>query len=571
MTANVMLQAEPIDSLINKSVDRFGDFISKKQGNEYFFSFDITKDGNNPAYREYTSDAGGEIFKDNVNEYNAIISTVINFNTNYEPADFELYIFHGRYYTDSERVLVREVNAIFDNNTFANEENKLSILKNIYHINTDAKYLVKNLQKRVLDKIEAEKPNKRVLVIFAIEYKCIKYEKLEDAQLRPYNITDKEAHVQKSVFWATTGIIKEEEKKVYKYIQDIRTKPKTILDSTYDFTSGIEDLPSALKSLTNLVTEGLLFEKNRGKILSNFISNSDLIKLLNSFSEYQFSLLTWQERVAILSRFSKRAMTEEWLWGLAGNNTENIAIKVLATAPQEQYGDIIHYFEMTDADLLQNLVYRIDGDNFASLISYLSQYTYYQRSQPLLNESNVSQYIKNQRFLGFDDWKALPYEAGKYSRIDFAVRKSFHWNYQYELKDIDAFQYILVRFDDDFSTERGNYYPKGYIDFIPAITLYGLYNEAANRRIRLFVDGLGFATGVVGMVRQSGKALTISLIDMGIAVTDITLSLALVDELNKTEEGKEVLLYWNRFAMVYAGYTGVRMTGLVLIYNAPQN
>ena len=46
-----------------------------------------------------------------------------------------------------------------------------------------------------------------------------------------------------------------------------------------------------------------------------------------------------------------------------------------------------------------------------------------------------------------------------------------------------------VRFDDAYSV--GNqYYPAGYTDFIPVITLYGLYNDSGNRKVRLMVDGL---------------------------------------------------------------------------------
>ena len=535
---------------------------------------------NNIVFSEYVNTTANapRIFNNynasGTTNYDIAIRKAITFNQNYDNGNFSTFVFHGRYYVNVENVQIVQKGWTSSQTDDTVTNGRLQAIKAKYKKKSGAysremkEFFIKDLSDRLKATLKTKVgANHRFIVIGAVEVYFLSFENYQKSQEVPNSTTISAIDTYNQLFWETEAL-NTQETAIINEIKSLRTQSYSAIDAatgqTYNY-QGVNNragtLEQSVRNASEVITSALMFQKNRSQIISTPTA-SGLTILLNGFPDIAFSLLTVDERYHILKKFSVSPMTDSFLWGTVGNNRENIAIKVLENTPKNQHDGMLVKFKALDADFLQNLLFRIDGDNFSALIKHLSNFVYSTTPLPSNNEATVRQYIQNKRFISFQHGKGMPFGAGKYCNMDFASRPNvpFTTTYDQEIKDALAFEYILVRFDDAYSV--GNqYYPAGYTDFIPVITLYGLYNDSANRKVRLMVDGLFLATGVGGMVRQSGKMLTVAILDAAIASTDIILGNLLVDRLNANAEGQEVLKYWNRFALCY----GVgRLGGLAL-------
>lgn len=298
----------------------------------------------------------------------------------------------------------------------------------------------------------------------------------------------------------------------------------------------------------SLVPENLRQLSNQAVVCDNGFDTK-----INAYNTQQFLLaaLCPDQRINIIKCLVQ---------GITDDEDETSIIEILRSTPEKQAKLVLT--KLKNYDILKNVINSTDGDEFYKLIEVLTSLTIRSYPKPEINESTLTNLISNKKTVYFDDWQALSQSVNNNGTINLKTRKNFHLSFNQEILNVDPFSYILIRYDDDFSINN-RYYPVGYYDYVPAIFIYGLFNESNNRKIRLFVDGVLFITGVgeINAAIRTGKGLTLALLDAGVAVSDIALTNVFVDKLNSSESGKSLLHTWNTFAMCYGG---VRAGPLVL-------
>ncbi len=247
--------------------------------------------------------------------------------------------------------------------------------------------------------------------------------------------------------------------------------------------------------------------------------------------------------------------------GRTGYDDEISIIDVIRYTPPLQRAPLLVALKKTPS-LLSDIISSVDGDEFYTLIGVLSAITCYVNPAPDLVEANVTGSIKTKHIIFFDDLQGLKQYVNTDGTIDLKTRKNFTIGWDQELSHIDPFSHVFFRFDANFS-QGNNYFPVGYCSYLPAIYCYGLFNESNNRKVRLFVDGVLLIVGIgeIEAAVQTGKGLTLAILDAGVAASDLIITNVLVDKLNSSESGKIFLHRWNMFAMCYGG---VRAGPLIL-------
>ncbi len=533
---------------------------------QYYFTFEKPFSTAPTDYlgKEYVN-GGKEIF--DAPALQEITQQLSYFNTHAEHTDVRTYVFAGRYFLDYQRD--------GDGYIMPEQERKL--------IETDLGSL-KQIQKELVDNYSTQTVNavakkyaqqfrlhanaqagvSKTIILFYIEawLATVSYESdATKGQLAKVSY-------KKKIYFAHWDSGLEQTSLEGLYWKEKITALRSSLTATYKLPADLSGqlsfgqklITAAIKELNQIDQKR---QTNQQAILATR-SSEEITAILKPFAQADYIALSAKERIHILKLFSKSSMQDSWL-GL-GNNKENMALTVLQTTPDNQQASILNSLQVSEADLLTDLIDRFQLGNFEEFLLVLTRFTMQVHPVPAYDETTLVQYLHNERFLSFYDWDGHTYESGKFANLYFTARKSFHWKYNQRQDQINAFEYLLVRFEDNFSS-NGRYFAQGDIYYFPAIAVYGMFNEVYNRKTRLFIDGVLLATGIGSIVQQTGTKLTLAILDAGIVTTDLVLNVVVVDELNATTEGKGVLHAWNMLAMSY-GVTQIGKLGFKGIQNA---
>ena len=317
----------PIDSVLQASADKFAAFVKKNRstnGNSFIFNFNPpVRDGLNPALSEYnnTSNVAGSvaptsIYANSTTNYDALITTLTSFNATYDP-NFEIYIFHGRYYLDTETIMVNNAETLIndsrDGNNAISESNKLKIFKGIYSIKAPNDFILNNLSQRVYNAISGIS-GKRILVIFAIEKQLLKFDTQEQANNplivagTPTSTDLKKPYVHATVFWTNynfnpteLAVLENIEKSTLKTTSSGNSY-STLQNPVPTYVNSSKDgaLRAGLESAVTLVTEGLMFQKKRNQIFTACSALQIRNALFLNASPTIYKLLTVDERIRLL-------------------------------------------------------------------------------------------------------------------------------------------------------------------------------------------------------------------------------------------------------------------------------
>ena len=177
--------AIPSDSSeVEKSIKSFLRFVEKNEKStqkNYLFNYQQINDDN---FRQELVNGGTTMFASGIaaTHYNELRNYVDNFNNTYNignPASspnsqFEIYIFRGRFFPSISTQIIakREDGTQF----VASNPNKLEDLKAKFSIDVDDNIIYDNLSNRVVSALKDQYPNKRILVVFAVEKNLFEYQ-----------------------------------------------------------------------------------------------------------------------------------------------------------------------------------------------------------------------------------------------------------------------------------------------------------------------------------------------------------------------------------------------------------
>ena len=402
--------ANPVDSLIAESANKFAAFVKKNQTNgtkntknPYIFSFDPVRDGTQPSiFKEYL-DSPTNIFDDNATHLGQVATKLAAFNNSYDVTsqatgdpikNLEVYVFHGRYYVNSSQIYIGNGLSGSGSSIFMNdgssEQSKIDILKSTtYGLKTTSEYLYKHVEERVSQAIGVN--NRRIIIIYAIEIKNISYEVqkeqngsvarflmpipkiLKKVFYRPYRTSVSEIDILDNVF--------------YKYTPNIQIQD---LNGNIAQASIVpNDLVGKLLGSVTVITDALNFLKIRNE-LDNTCDTDVIANLLLPFNTNDkkslFAELTVGQKVKYLSLLVQKPLL---------NGRESLANNIInETSSQDDAEALLTELEksvdtgssptgacpntMITYALIERLIYRIqDGgvltdNNYTYLIKVIT-------------------------------------------------------------------------------------------------------------------------------------------------------------------------------------------------------
>ena len=299
---------------------------------------------------------------------------------------------------------------------------------------------------------------------------------------------------------------------------------------------------------------------------------------LSSNAVINYKLLSLDERVHILQLLASQGM--DAAGGLlSSNQAEPYALNVLKYTPDVQKRGMLQRLldekEASDRyPLLAALVHHVDDQNLFKMVNLLTTWlAYYRPPQSNFDLQEAILQGKHLRFYtGF--WGDV---HGKLwppivNELLLHTRQQFRFLPQNIV--VKPYEYIWVTFVNDFELNSQIRFQAGDAYSMPALLVYLFFDKSSRDRewqnAEITLNALLLATGVgeLQAALQAGKRLQtlLAIIDLGLASSDMIVQYGLAESLNKSEEGKRVLEYWNLFQL--ASGLGMMSANLPDIYKS---
>lgn len=239
----------------------------------------------------------------------------------------------------------------------------------------------------------------------------------------------------------------------------------------------------------------------------------------------------------------------------AGHGGEEFVLSLIGNTPRDQQDSILT--GLGKEKLLEGFVSKIDGENFATFINYITQFI--QHVYPP-SEVSIETLILEKRYIGFDGRTFFgPANAQDFESdgsITLTVRKNFHFSFDADIK-ISPYRYVLVDFKEDFDLGAAGKFLKGQRMKLPAIYCYYLFNEMHNKqlvlgaKIALNVAMFAIGVGELNAALQAGNGVRVALAaaDLGLFAADLAVQ-GCEEYLEKHSPG--FLKVWTAINLVYA-------------------
>jgi hypothetical protein len=238
-----------------------------------------------------------------------------------------------------------------------------------------------------------------------------------------------------------------------------------------------------------------------------------------------------------------------------GHGGEEFILSLLGNTPKGQQDSILT--GLGKEKLLEGFVSKIDGENFATFINYITQFI--QNVYPP-SEVSIETLILQRRYIGFDGrtffGPANSQDFESNGNITLTVRKNFHFNFDADIT-VSPYSYVLVDFKEDFDLGKAGKFLKGQRVKLPAIYCYYLFNEMHTRQlilgakialnVALFVTGVGELNAA--LEAANGLRVALAAVDLGMFAADLAVQ-GCEEYLEKHAPG--FLKVWTAINLVYA-------------------
>jgi hypothetical protein len=239
----------------------------------------------------------------------------------------------------------------------------------------------------------------------------------------------------------------------------------------------------------------------------------------------------------------------------AGHGGEEFTLSLVGTTPKEQQDSMLT--GLAKEGLLEGFVSKIDGNNFATFINYITQFV--QNVYPP-SKVPIDELILLGHYIGFDGrtffGPANSQDFESNGAVTLTVRKNFHFNYDANVT-VSPYSYVLVDFKEDFDLGAAGKFTKGQRVKLPAIYCYYLFNEMHNKQLvlgaKIAINVAMFAIGVgelnAALQAANGVRVALAAADLGMFVADLAVQ-GCEEYLEKHHPG--FLKVWVAINIVYA-------------------